>query len=160
MLTECCFYRNSHCVEFKSVVLQIVQKWKETFPLCLPISSFFCKWDILTYIKLLKRDVRRICREKDLIPDIYSGQRPVFINRFLEYFCLASSEIRLLFLSKQKCIGSRCELCFFFLVCVLFPFIKLLFTGKFFFVCPVLCSVFNGSTKQKMHRIALLFKKI
>lgn len=78
----------------------------------------FLKRDILTYIKLLKRYVRRTCREKDLIPDIYGGQRPVFINRFLEYFCIISSEIRLLFLSKQKCIGSGCEF-YAFLGCII-----------------------------------------
>lgn len=73
---------------------------KHLFSAFLPLFLFW-KWDMLKYIRLLKRDVRRLCREKDLIPDVYSAQRAAFINRFLEYLCSASSERSLFFLQNK-----------------------------------------------------------
>lgn len=49
-----------------------------------------------------------------------------FINRFLEYLCLTSSEMSFVsFKTKPKYIDSRCELCFLKNSYILFPFIEL-----------------------------------
>jgi len=107
LLSECCFYRNSCCAELKTVMLHVamdnlLKRGRKHFFSAILLLFLFWKWDILEYIRLLKGDVRRLCREVDLIPDVYSAQRLAFINTFLEYLCLASSEITLFFASKEN----------------------------------------------------------